>query len=522
MVIGRSHIPGQGLFGGPKRRKRKKKSHIATTTATTSQSAPQRDGCGDDGNCTTFATKIKSPSGTYNFLAGISNKNLGKKCFSRSNPNGSVFFVNQLKDCFFVSVFLGLKYNMLEGQIRSMTQAQFKEAGHNYFKFLEQHPSTVHHQMVTFFALNGIDIKDYPSGSLQFMEVVAKTYSVQISIFDDHNSHDRILMYPEKYDPAEPQIYLLKTQYPIDSTKKHETQFAHHFHGLRNTCRGLVGHCRIFCPYCGKQYSYNSQGHQCKQSQAECCRVCTRPKVTRNEWLVFSNQSKVLFCPGQPDLIESSSPPPHIKCTSCSLSAVDTICLAYHQRSCNHVVCKKCFRRIKIHVGKYKDPKVLGKHGGHENCMEIFCHTCSDYFMGFDDLRHIEHVCFVKTLKKSPKYPNLATFDLETTTDSKVNAVGLVFEDGTTVHGKCFAEMDRAGSDITTMFDFKQSEPHFLNNSFPWPHLFSGHTTKMTTTGGVMDNLEVEKENLREVIYSVGFSGTQCTYIIHTFVVLCF
>jgi hypothetical protein len=358
-----------------------------------------------------------------NMILAISDDDNRKKAFSSKNPNGTLFYTDVVENCFFSSIMFGLQYLILDEKLTTcMTKQQIKDEGGRFKAVLCLKRSKLMKETKQFFAARRMNIDDYESGSLVAMKQIFNLFGVQISIFDDSVIHRRVLMWPDNHRPELPQVYVLKTQYPIVTKNLQEKKFQGHYHGLRTTARAFAGTDMQFCAVCARFFSIFTKTHRCT---ATTCKRCQRPKVHYDRWIKYSLQSKVLYCTQTPQDGRG------VDC-KCGKTCVDTLCYELHRRTCNHKICNVCLRMVKTNVGKYagkRGAELFQKFKGHQDCSEVFCQNCNDYVVGFEDLKSIEHTCYVKPIKRSPKHPRgLGSVDLETTINGDVNAAVVVFQ----------------------------------------------------------------------------------------------
>ena len=352
-------------------------------------------------------------------LLAIGDDNLRRKAFSRENFNGSIFYVDCEKDCFFVSIFYGLVYNSYQKMFNATGGLEEKKNIHReYYKVLELKGENLVEEAKSFYRRRyGLDTDDYEQGSEVFLRELYRKGSCQVSIFSDRENYRRVLMVPEEYEPLLEHVNILLTQYLRKTeprkTVQREKDFAqYHYHGLRVTARGFGGQSQSFCVYCGVYYSYTAVMHCCKKSDTV-CEVCARPVLEKNLVEKISLGEQTNFCFED----EGYSRDPSKQCCKvCKKNGKNKLCYEIHIRSrCrNRVRCSECKRTITL-TGKYSTMRRSEPVKKHDNCEEIFCHTCGDYAIGYDDLKNPTHVCYVPVIKKAKLWPSLIVcFDFET------------------------------------------------------------------------------------------------------------
>ncbi len=375
-------------------------------------------------------------------LLAISDDQLRQKSVSRINWNGTVFYANTTKYCFFASVYFGIQFQQFEKACLGAKKGRkLKQLADAFYNMLALKTEVLEEKVKAFFARYSMDIEQYESGSIVAMKKLHQLFDIQISVYDDSVAYNRVLQWPSDYNPQLAQVYVLRTQYLLKTSSLQEKSMANHYHGLRTTARGLVGLGRQFCPHCGLYYDYNNHTHSCRgNGGADICKLCYRPRVHEEIWKCYSRQSKALFCVKE----EVKA----VTCRRCHSRSPDPLCGALHKNHCRRVVCGHCNRLIRTDVGKYKDEKVLEEYGGHQSCAEVFCYHCLDYFEYFGEVHTMPHTCFVKTINQCPPHPagktgamkcwipydvnffsGYGVFDLETTIDQQVNLVSLIYED---------------------------------------------------------------------------------------------
>jgi hypothetical protein len=332
-------------------------------------------------------------------------------------------------------------------------KAKLKTLNDNFHQLLTTEPDTLHNDMVDFFLSHTLDITMFTAGSTAFMMACHKRFYCQISTFDSTKLYRRVQIQPPKFQPELPQIYILRTQYLIESDKTRETSQPHHYHGLRSNARAICGHDKQFCPHCGETFSYYAASHACSDIDQKLCKLCHRFKVPLIRWERYSEESQVLFCVEEPSSYAETT------CENCKRQCPDMSCYNFHSRSCNIVRCQKCHRTIR-QQGKYVGNVLEEKFNGcHESCQETWCQRCGDYVLGFQDPENIQHTCFVKALERTPRHPaGIACLDLECSPDMEVNA-------GVIVYQKIPWSPD-GGVMMKTFFDIKC---HYEPQSWPPP-----------------------------------------------------
>ncbi len=333
-------------------------------------------------------------------LLAISDDHLRKKAVSRINWNGTVFYVNTTKDCFFASVYFGIQFQQFDRACFGAKKGRkLKQLADAFYNLLALKPAVLEEKVRAFFLRYKMDISKFESGSIVAMKKLHHLFDIQISIYDDSMAYNRVLQWPTDYNPQLPQVYVLRTQYLLESESLQEKRMAHHYHGLRTTARGLVGLARQFCPHCGVYFAYNNTHHSCTSNvKADICKLCYRPRVEDRLWSSFSRQSKALFCP------KGMVKP--VTCKRCRQKSSDPLCGMLHKNHCKRVICQQCNRLIRTDVGKYKDEQVLQETGGsHQSCEEVFCHHCEDYVDYFGEVNSMPHTCFVKAINQCPPHP---------------------------------------------------------------------------------------------------------------------
>lgn len=347
-------------------------------------------------------------------LLAIGDDNLRKKAFSKKNFNGSIFYVDTVENCFFVSIYFGLAYNRFAQLFPVAKSVRAKQRIYKAaYKVFERRGEEVEKAAASYFQeYYKIDISKFGSGSVDFLKELTRKACVQVSIFSDSENYKRILMVPEVYDPMRDQVNVLLTQYLLKTehrkTVRKEKDFAQfHYHGIKNTSRGFTGQGLTFCTNCGIYHSYQNAYHSCKKSE-QLCDVCHRPQVEDSLYTKMTATVQTNFCRKNPD--------ENLKCVICKKRAKTSLCMEIHERQkCQKKIrCKNCTRVIQL-VGKYLPSIRQKKIDCHDNCEEVYCHICQDYVLGYDDLKNPTHVCFVAPITQAKKWPGLiVAFDFET------------------------------------------------------------------------------------------------------------
>lgn len=365
------------------------------------------------------ATIIKRNLPGDGVLLAIGDENLRKKSFSRQNFNGSIFYVDCEKNCFFISIYFGMLYNNYLTLFDSAPSSSIKKrANDEMYNLFSRKGEELEKDAAKFFKeIYDLDIEMFESGSDCFLRELVERSNCQFSIFSDSESYKRVLMIPETYNPLMEHVNILMTQY-LKKTEPRKTVrclpeiVQHHYHGIRINCRGFVGQNQSYCVFCGVYFSYTRPFHGCTKNEI-LCDVCHRPRM---EWQMFKQVApteQINFCANVPASLTKDC---SLDCTICKKKGSSALCLEIHRRlKCrDRIRCKNCCRVINL-VGKYssafnKDPVVC-----HESCEEVFCTLCNDYVEGFDDLKKPSHVCYVPAITKAKKWPSLiVSFDFET------------------------------------------------------------------------------------------------------------
>lgn len=153
--------------------------------------------------------------------------------------------------------------------------------------------------------------------------------------------------------------------------------------------------------------------HRCKK-EGVACKMCLRPDIENVLYKNLSPNVQANFCVKTSDV--DGIDVKDITCKFCKKVGRTSLCFELHKRyKCkNMVVCDECKKSFRL-VGKYSLDVRKKKPNKHDTCEEVFCHTCNDYVVGFENPRSPSHVCYVQPVTSAKPWPSLiAAFDLET------------------------------------------------------------------------------------------------------------
>ena len=277
-----------------------------------------------------------------------------------------------------------------------------------------------------------IDIHQLEVGTEATLKLLAEKMKSQISILSVSRGYNREIREPEKFDPKQQQITILRCPYlpKVCINKRVSGDKAEpHYHGVKSL-KGLTGvYFFELCPFCNAQLALQTN-HICKVGEYDYCAACLRPTMSLERCARIPHLNLEYLCtPAEDDEIKICEN------EDCTKQIRDELCARLHKRKCEFnsqtgFKCRKCDYRV-AYRGKYRilrkyidlsDAKLYKKKGRkrqHDNCWEVYCTICADYMPSDPVSKYPQgHTCYVPPVRKIPDHPlRMATFDFEARVD---------------------------------------------------------------------------------------------------------